>query len=162
MSSEISTVIERYESGARLLDEAVRALQAPLADRVPAPGKWTIRQIAAHLADSEVVGSHRFRTMAAEPGRLMTSFDQEKWASGLRYAEQPLDLSAATFVALRRHNAAMLRALPEAAWRNRAHHEERGDLDLLGYVQHMTQHAEAHVGQIRGIRENLGAGPALH
>jgi hypothetical protein len=48
-------LIRRYEEGVALVQEALRDVPEAILDRVPAPGKWTIRQVAAHLADSELV-----------------------------------------------------------------------------------------------------------
>ncbi len=46
-------------------------------DFVTAPGKWSIRQIVAHLADADLVGAHRFRQLIAEENPTLVAFDQE-------------------------------------------------------------------------------------
>jgi hypothetical protein len=90
-------LIRRYEQGVPLVEEALRDVPEAILDRVPAPGKWTIRQIAAHLADSELVISARLRWIAAEPGSPLKAFDQDKWASSLGYQHQsPQELVVAT------------------------------------------------------------------
>src|ERR1700712_5127338 len=54
-------------------------LEAP-----PAPGKWSPREILAHLADCELVFSFRLRqTLAApvdQPHPVIQPFDQDLWA----------------------------------------------------------------------------------
>src|SRR5260370_39487201 len=50
--------------------------------RRPAPGKWSIRDIVAHLADTELVQSCRCRWMAFEDNPALIPFDQDKWAGG--------------------------------------------------------------------------------
>ena len=49
-------------------------------DRRPAPGKWSIREIVAHLADDELVGAYRIRLILAAPGTAIQAFDQDRAA----------------------------------------------------------------------------------
>jgi hypothetical protein len=150
-------LIRRYELGINALEEALRGVPENLLDRAPAPGKWTIRQIAAHLADAEVVIAGRLRWVAAEPGSPLKGFDQEKWAAGLDYTRQSPQDSLDVFRALRRATARMLRNVPESAWRNAGNHEERGVLTLEQLVDGSCGHAEQHSQQIRDARQSFSA-----
>jgi hypothetical protein len=53
----------------------VRATPPDLLRRHPAPEKWSIVQILAHLADSEIVGSYRTRLILAHDGVAVQPFD---------------------------------------------------------------------------------------
>ena len=79
---------------------------------MPAPGKWSIRQIVAHLADSEMVGAHRFRQMIAEDNPTLIAFDQDAWARNLDYARRKPKQSLESF---RRMRARKLRAAERSA-----------------------------------------------
>jgi hypothetical protein len=148
-------LIRRYEQGVSLVDEALRDVPEAMLDHVPAPGKWTIRQIAAHLADSELVISARLRWIAAEPGSPLKAFDQDKWARSLGYQHQsPQDL-VELMRSLRRTTATMLRSLPESAWAHTGRHEERGDVSLRQMVDSYSGHAEHHAQQIRELRSRF-------
>src|SRR5687767_11482879 len=46
----------------------------------PAPGKWSIAEILAHLADSELVVGFRLRLMFATNGAHLQAFDPDRWA----------------------------------------------------------------------------------
>ena len=50
-------------------------------DHRPAPGKWSIREQLAHLADAEMVIAARIRWAAAEPGIGVVGYDQDKWVA---------------------------------------------------------------------------------
>ena len=39
----------------------------------PAPGKWSVSEILAHLADAEIVGSFRMRLILGAPGTPIAS-----------------------------------------------------------------------------------------
>ena len=45
--------------------------------RSPGPGRWSVAQIIAHLADAEIVGAYRFRMILAAPGTPIQAFDQD-------------------------------------------------------------------------------------
>src|SRR5580693_3408420 len=59
----------------------------------PAPNKWSICGIAAHLADCEIVFSFRLRQTLAppldQPHSIIQPFDQEAWAT--RYGAYHLE-----------------------------------------------------------------------
>ena len=59
--------------------------------RAPAPGKWSIAQIVAHLADTEVVFAYRLRMILSRDGTEIQAFDQEKWAEVVRSARIKAD-----------------------------------------------------------------------
>ena len=48
--------------------------------RRPAPDKWSIAEIVAHLADAELAMGWRLRNMLANPGVALTWWDQDVWA----------------------------------------------------------------------------------
>ena len=146
-------MVERYEHGIAVMQKALQGVSAKLLDVPPAPGKWTIRQIAAHVADADLVSSARFRWIAAQPGSPLPSWDQEIWTEKLAYTRQPVEQSLAAIAAIRRYTAAMLRHLPAAAWQQSGQHSEKGEVTLLAQVEYMAGHAENHARQIEAIRQ---------
>src|SRR5258707_12139355 len=46
----------------------------------PAPGKWAVAEILAHLADTEIVGGYRMRSILGAPGTPISAFYQAKGA----------------------------------------------------------------------------------
>lgn len=159
-SSEIRKLIRRYEKGGKLVAEALRDVPLEILDRKPAPGKWSIRQLAAHLADAEIVGAARLRTAAAQPGSAIKAYDQDAWANRLGYEQQAPEQMAKLFRLLRKTTGVVLRALPDAAWENKAVHEERGEMSLADMVKLYAEHAEHHAGQIQALRAQSGSVPA--
>ncbi len=66
-----------------------------------APGKWSIREITAHLADTELVAGHRFRQLIAEDNPTLVAFDQNAWARNLGYRTRKIKTSLDSFRRLR-------------------------------------------------------------
>src|SRR5688572_12306459 len=75
----------------------VDGLSAEQLDRRPAPGKWSIREIVAHLADDELVGAYRIRLILSAPGTAIQAFDQDLWASTGRYITRDVHDSLALY-----------------------------------------------------------------
>lgn len=117
------------------------------------PGRWTITQIAAHLADAEVVGAWRFRSVLAQDGVALQGYDQEAWASAFRYEHIPASDSVALFSALR---AATHRVLRDADPARRLHagmHTERGRETLEQLIRLYAGHDLNHLSQIERLLE---------
>lgn len=150
-------LIERFERGARSVEKALRGVPAGIEDREPAPGKWTIRKIAAHIADSELVIAGRVRWIAAEPGSALKAFNQNLWEEKLAYDKRDTNSSMELFLALRRSTSALLRQMPETAWSQKGIHEERGELSLAEIVEGAAEHIENHAEQINSIRTAAAA-----
>jgi hypothetical protein len=94
------------------LDRRLRDVAPAELIRRPAPEKWSIAEIVAHLADAELAMGCRLRNMLANPGVALTWWDQDVWAERLGYAQQDASLSAAVFRALRESNLRLLESVP--------------------------------------------------
>ena len=122
-------------------------------DFVTAPGKWSIRQIVAHLADGELVGAHRMRQVIAEDNPTLIAFDQDAWTRNLDYARRKPKQSLETFRRIRAEIYDLLKELPETAFERTGNHSENGPMTLRRLVEGYAEHAESHARQMVGIRE---------
>src|ERR1043165_1530266 len=111
--SEIPALLERFRRGPELLAVVLTGVFGDEEDFVPAPGKWSVRQIVAHLADAELVGAHRFRQVIAEDNPTLRAYDQDKWTANLDYARRKPKTSLETFRRLRAENHELLKGLSE-------------------------------------------------
>jgi len=127
-------------------------------DYSPAPDKWTIREIAAHLADSELVVGHRLRQVIAEENPTLIAYDQEAWARNLGYRRRKLKNSLESFRRLRAENHELLKDLPAKAFERQGNHSENGPMTLARLVEIYTEHAENHARQMQAIRAQYRGG----
>jgi hypothetical protein len=151
--SDITSLLERYRRGPELLAMVMTGVFGEEEDFVAPPGQWSIRQIVAHLADSELVAAVRFRLVAAEDNPLLSAFDQDAWAGKLDYGRRKPKTSLETFRRIRAENYELLKDQPESAWARTGNHSERGPLTLQQLLEGMAGHAENHARQIQSIRE---------
>ena len=95
----------------------------------------------------------RFRWSAAEPGKPIVAFDQDKWAATARYSTTSAELSLATFTAVRRWTIDFLKRLSPAE-RDAAYvqHEERGKETLARLMTMMAGHDLNHLKQIEELK----------
>ncbi len=149
-------MLDLFRSGPEMLDEVLRGISESESKFVPAPGKWNIRQITRHVADTEIVAAMRLRQIIAEDRPLMALFDQDLWADHLAYTERDALDSALKFRTLRADMSAILDSLPADAFARVGLHPERGAATLAEWVKRFGVHVETHVGQIRRIREGWG------
>jgi len=128
-------------------------LTAPLSgaqiNQAPASGKWSICQIAAHLADCEIVFSFRLRQTLSLKHALIRPFDQEVWAE--RYGAYDLDSALALFKAARNWNLRLLTTVSEEDRHRPTTHPERGTMTFWTLVETMAGHDIDHLRQIEGL-----------
>ncbi|MCU1327619.1 MAG: yfiT [Bryobacterales bacterium] len=149
----IPDALEVFARGPAALKAAIADVTPAELDFQPAPGKWTIRQLVRHVADTEIVAGMRLRHIAAEDRPTLIPFDQDKWADNLSYSVADPNEALVTFRALRDDTARLLGRLPEAAFDRIGVHPERGDRTLLSFVELFGNHVIKHVEHIRAIRE---------
>ena len=123
----------------------------------PEPGKWSITEILAHLADSEIVLSWRMRLVICQNGALIQAADQNVWAQTLDYARQDPKVSLEIFRVLRENNLRMLEVLPKKLWENYGMHSEHGKQTLAHIVHMYAGHDLNHLAQVERIAKESGS-----
>jgi len=151
--SDLPALLERFRRGPELLAVVLTGVFGEEEDFIPAPGKWSVRQIVAHLADGELVAAHRFRQMLAEDHPTLVAFDQDKWTQNLDYARRKPKQSLDTFRRIRAENYDLLKDQPPAALARTGNHTERGTVTVLSLLEGMAGHAESHARQLQEIRD---------
>jgi DinB superfamily len=147
--------IKVQKSTAAKLKKLTRGLTPKQMKWKPEPGKWSIAEILAHLADAEIVGSWRMRSIIGADGITLQPFDQDVWVSVFQYAQRDAKHSLEVFRVLRENNLMMLKALPREAWDRHGMHLERGKETIAHVVRMFAGHDNNHVSQIERIVTQL-------
>jgi hypothetical protein len=136
---------------AKILERLIKGVPAAKLRKRPAPGKWSVSEILAHLADAEVAGGWRYRLILGSPGTPVSAFDQDSWVTALHYDKRDPRKSLEQFRVLREANLALLKSLTPDQWQHHGMHSERGKET----VEHMTKmfagHDLNHLQQIERI-----------
>ena len=132
---------------ARVLEESPAAEVA----RPEAPGKWSVGQVLAHLADSELVWGYRLRRVLAEDRPVLHGYDQDLWADRLDYpAADPHD-SLERFTVLRKSHLDLLSRFLSSARDRAGVHPERGEETVGHLIDLYAGHDLAHLRQVARI-----------
>jgi hypothetical protein len=153
--SNLAETLERFRRGPEVLAVVLTGVFGVETDFAAAPGKWSIRLLIAHLADSEMVGAQRFRQVIAEDNPSLGAFDQDAWARNLDYARKQPKQSLESFRRVRAENYDLLKSLPESTFERTGVHSERGPLTLRQLLETYADHAESHARQMQAIRDEF-------
>jgi len=122
-----------------------------------APGKWAIRDVFAHLADSELVGGVRLRMVLAHDRPTIVGYDQDLWTDRLRNREVDVRQALEQFTVLRRSNMRLWQNLTAADLLRVGVHNERGE-ESLGHMRNLyAAHDILHLNQLNRIRQTVTA-----
>jgi len=119
----------------------------------PAPGKWSAREIIAHLADCEIVFAYRLRQALAENQHVIQPFDQDIWAKS--YAGYDGQAALAVFSSVRQWNIAFIGTIPQESLNKKVTHPERGEMTIQTVIETMAGHDLNHLGQIDAMAKKL-------
>lgn len=124
----------------------------------PSPDRWSIVQILAHLADSEIVGAWRFRTVLGQDGVTLQAYDQNVWASTFRYEQADPAECLDMFDIVRRSTVRLLRRVDSSLHENAGKHEERGRESIAHLVRLYAGHDLNHLAQIERLLAEVRGG----
>jgi hypothetical protein len=117
--------------------------------RTYGPGKWPVKFILHHLADSEQVLYERICRTIAEPRPAIMVFQESLWARNLDYATLPLEISRGMYEAVRRAHIHYARKFYESHAQLEFVHSEVGARTLRQEFDKVADHNEHHLTQIR-------------
>src|SRR3954453_6041317 len=79
----------------------------------PAPGKWSIHQIVAHLTDNETMVQSRVRLMLFEDNPRLVPYDQDRWVNGWEREREEFADTLERFRVLRASTVRIFQNTPE-------------------------------------------------
>jgi DinB family protein len=118
-------------------------------ERSYAPGKWSARQILAHLAQTELALGTRARMALSTPDYVAQPFDQDTWIGRESRISGPEAVDA--FVALARMNGLLFEGLSAADRVTPLTHPEYGSLTVDWIIHQMAGHQIHHLKQLERI-----------
>lgn len=110
-----------------------------------APGKWSFRKVLVHLAQTELALPARARLALSTQGYVAQPFSQDDWMAIDHAAPARTALDA--YLALRRFNLAMWRALTPGQLAQPFTHPEYGELTVGWIMAQMAGHDIHHLKQ---------------
>src|SRR5690348_9174913 len=143
--------VKTQSATAKRLERLVKRAPSSRLRKRPAPDKWSVAEILAHLADTEIVVGWRIRSILAAPGTPIQAFDQDAWAAVGNYAKRDPRKSVGQFRAVREANLALLKSLSPEQRNHFGLHAERGEESLDRIARMIAGHDLNHLSQIERI-----------
>jgi hypothetical protein len=119
--------------------------------RPEGPGRWSLAQVFAHLADTEISQGWRARITLTADRPAITGFDQDRWAERFDYAGADPAEALHAFATMRRWNLRVWRAATPDDLRRIGVHAERGDESFDRLLRMTAGHDLRHRRQVDRI-----------
>jgi hypothetical protein len=137
----------------RKLGRLIKGVPTAKLRKRPAPEKWSVAEILAHLADVEIVIGWRMRSILGDPGTHVQAYDQNAWVTAGHYEKRDPHKSIELHRVVREANLALVKSISPAQWKHFGQHAERGQESIEHIVRMVAGHDINHVLQIEGILE---------
>jgi hypothetical protein len=141
--------LESLEKTSKRIEDVARRLGEAGLSKSYGPGKWTGKQVLAHLADAEIAIGFRTRQVLAEDHHKIQGFDEGAWSR--RYDGVDHEAALGSFLATRRWNLALFRGLKPSDLARTAVHPERGEETLETIVKLLAGHDLNHLAQLEKL-----------
>lgn len=153
-ADELKKHLDDADKGPRRLAAAVSGLPDKVLRYKPSPDKWCILELLGHLADVELVYSHRLRQMLAEQKSVIAPMNQDDWARNLGYLEAASAELVAQYGLNRHHNLRLLRRISVDDLKKSAYHpEKKADETVEELVLRIVRHDANHLAQIDNLKQ---------
>ena len=149
-AEERARLIKRYREGHSVVTEALSGISPQELDR-SASGEWTPREIAHHLADSEMMSAIRIRRLLTEDDPVIHGYDEAAFARKLTN-DRPIEPSIEAMRWARETCSQLLERMTEADWQKVGTHTESGPYSAEDWLTIYAAHAHDHAEQIKRSR----------
>ena len=144
-----TALVERYREGPAVVEAALAGASDADLDARPADGGWSAREVAQHIADSEVTSAIRLRRLIAEDEPEIIGYDGNAFARRLYYDSRPVETAVSLISAVRASTAEILDRMSEAEWRRKGSHNEHPSYGVYEWLEIYAEHCHEHADQIR-------------
>jgi hypothetical protein len=123
----------------------------------PAPDKWSVKEILAHLVDHEFVQGTRWRFVGTMDHPTIQGYDQDAFVRGQDLAGTSAKELVQSFASARAANLALLERLGPDVWERVGLHSERGEESMKDMAWRCAGHDRIHEQQIERTLAELAA-----
>jgi hypothetical protein len=142
-------LVQRYREGPAVVEAALAGATDAELDAQPADGGWSAREVAHHVADSEITSAVRLRRLIAEEAPAIIGYDGDEFARRLYYRDRPVSAALAAIASVRAVTAEILDRLGEAEWLRKGTHNELPSYGVLEWLEIYAEHCHDHADQIK-------------
>lgn len=150
----VRELIDAYSEGSAILRASLQTVDKVQLDLRPVAGKWSIREVVCHLADSEIVYADRIKRVLAEDNPTFFEADPEQFRRSLQVTNRSIENELNIVMLIREHMTPILRSIDQKDFARIGQHSLDGSMTLMTLLQRITNHIPHHV---RFIDEKIAA-----
>jgi hypothetical protein len=143
--------IKLQSASPKKLTRLIKGVSTAKLRKRPAPDKWSVAEILAHLADVEIVIGWRMRSILGSPGTPVQAYDQNAWVTAGHYEKRDPRKSVELHRVVREANLALVKSLSPDQRKHYGQHAERGQESIEHIVRMVAGHDINHIRQIERI-----------
>jgi DinB superfamily len=144
------------EAGNSLVSQMYGVAEELLCRR-PVEDEMCLKEIAAHLRDSEELALEQMTAIAERSLRPLPAWDVDLLPMEKDYRSEDLEVFLAEFRGLRRETTNFLWTVGEQVWHAAGQHPYRGEITIGQIAHELAQHDLEHLWQVRQLKHQLGA-----
>ena len=137
--------------GPAVVDRLIRSIPVSKYDKAAGEGRFTPREIAAHLADWEPIMRDRIKTAVDSPGVAIAAYDEEQMAIDHGYASSDIRQQCDLFITERRKTTAYVKSLTPDLLQQAVTHPERGRQTVEDLAGMLLGHDMYHIEQLSSL-----------
>jgi|SRR5579871_1053366 len=141
-------LLPTLEFGPLVVRRLLHQIPASRLDEALVEGRFTPREVIAHLADWEPILRERIEAARTEPGTVIQVWDEGQMALDHGYARTDPEEQCALFIRERSLTAALVRGLAAEDWGKTVQHPERGVQSVDDMANLILGHDLYHIEQL--------------
>ena len=143
----ISAAVEQLNYLANTFPAELMEIPESEFTRIPAPGKWSKKQIIGHLIDSAANNHHRFIRIQYED-KPVISYDQDAWNTLSHYESMDSGQLIDLWAAYNKHLAHIASHIPRENLSRTGLLKSGEELTLAFYINDYVKHMEHHLKEM--------------
>ncbi|MBI5707386.1 MAG: DinB family protein [Armatimonadetes bacterium] len=136
------------DKGPIVIERLLGLITPDKVDRPTHPGRFTPREVVAHLADWEPILLGRMKAALLDSGSSIEGIDEGERALAMNYASLDWRAEAGAYADRRNATIAWLRNLSEGDWDKFVVHSERGKQTICDQANLLLGHDLYHIEQV--------------
>jgi uncharacterized damage-inducible protein DinB len=140
-------------AGPRVLGYLWRQLPKDAWDVPTHSGRFTPREVMAHMADWEPIFLERMQVAVANPGSAVVAYDEVARAHERGYGEWDPAASLISWSEAREETGRWLAGLDVDQWRATSEHPEKGVMSVYDQATMLLGHDLYHLDQLRDVAD---------
>lgn len=144
-------IITSLQESMSELEKLVKACDDYTLDQSLVEGKWSIKQLAGHLYDTEEVWSERIEQAISDDQTPFQSYDPEMYVKERAYEWYNAEEIKALIKRMKERRYNTLRLLEKDIWEQSGLHPEEGLMTVQILAETIALHEQHHLDQIKAI-----------